>query len=526
MATLKTLLPAPVVLLANDGRLDPDKVDRYLEIEVPTSASLVPFARCTLRIPDTNPQCTDDTWNNPDQLSEGRDGESLWFYLAKNVVEALRGTIATFSYDIVSHAEDGTEPADVPVKSASTTLIVGKLESLPRPKIADLDQGVVDSTLPRLLVTVPESVASLTNAMVTVTLRADPLALARELSQVLNVMPPVSSKDVTQETKGIVDDLEALPFAFRGYPATHHDHEVDASYEIVLPNGTTLASESVTFHIGTPLGLNEPLIEEAIDGVLDIDSFAGDAHITTEPNERVTAGLFYWAYIASEGDGEPTLYPLAVASAVTQDEVDGGLRISITREILNLLPAASTLRVQIAINLAGTDDPFDTVDFPASTYTVAVAEAISWDLDDLNPAQIPPIHVGQTMSFPLMDIVFVAARIAPETNRIAVEQFAYSSPGYYSGVVLYIGGVTGTATDNVVRIEFKRRWGKVRFALTSVDAPLRVTWHAASGETVGQTIPGGSPTAGHEARCELEGIEAVVIEPKDGIRLDCFEFKG
>jgi hypothetical protein len=525
MTSSQSLLPAPVVSLASGNSLDPDLVGAYLDIEVPTSAYLIPFARCTMRITGRSLQGTDIEWENEDQLSDGLSGESLWFYCAKNVVEELRGCAATFSYAIVSPASE--DPADMPAQSAGLTLIVGELVALPPPEIADLVRDIVDSTLPRLLVTVPASGASLSNAMVTVTLRTDTPALFQELSQVLDLRPPVSARDVTQETKRILDNLKPLPFTLRGYPATHDDQEVDASYEIVSPDGTvTSVSESTIFRIGTPLGLNEPLIEEAEGEVLDIDSFVGDAHITTEPSERIQEGLFYWAYMASEGDGEPIFYPVKLDSQVTQDEADGGLRIPIAREILNLLPTASTLRVQIAINLTGTDDPFDTVDFPEKTYTVALAEEVTWDLDDLNPAQIPPIHVGQTMSFPLMDIVFVTAKVAPETNRIAVEEFAYSSPGYYSGVVLYIGGPTGTGTDNVVRIEFKRRWAKVRFALTSVDAPVLITWHTASGQTVQQTIPGGSPTVGHEAKCEMEGITAVVIEPKDGIRLDCFEFQS
>lgn len=523
MTHAQALLPAPIVSLASGGGLDPELAGPYLEIEVPASAALVPFARCTLRIEGRTLQGGEVEWEYQDQLSEENAGDSLWFYCAKELVESLRSGSATFSYTIAS--PDGS---DVPAQSASLEMVVGVLvvpDPLPPPEVGDLVTGIVDSALPRLLVTVPASEASLAGAMVTLFLRTDTPAFLQELSQVLDISPPATAKDITQETKRIADTLKPLPFVLRGYPATHHEQEVDASYEIVSPDGTTTSSSgSTVFHIGMPLGLEEPLIEEGVGEMLDVDSFTGDAHIATKPSERVKAGYIYWAYIASEGDGEPVLYPVKVDGQVTQAEADSGLRIPIARELLDLLPIGSTLRVQIAINLNGTDDPFDTVDFPEKTYTIAAAESASWDLEDLKFDEIPPIHAGETMSFPLLDVVFVAARVSPASNRVAVEQFAYSSPGYYSGTVFYIGAPTGTATDNVVRIDFKRRWAKVRFGVTSVDAPLLITWHSASGQTVQQTIPGGSPTAGHEAKCEMEGIDSVVIEAKDGIRLDCFEF--
>lgn len=525
MTHAQTLLSAPIVSLASGGSLDPDLVGPYLEIEVPASAALVPFARCILRIEGRTLQGAEVEWEYQDQLSEENAGDSLWFYCTKDLVESLRSGSAAFSYTIAS-----PEGSEVPAQSASLEVVVGELvapEPLPPPEVGDLVSGIVDSTLPRLLVTVPASEASLAGAMVTLALSTDTPAFLKELSRVLDMPPPGAVKDITRETKRIADALKPLPFVLRGYPARHDDQEIDASYEIVSPDGTTtLSSESTIFRTGTPLGLEEPLIEEAVGDVLTVDSFTGAAHIATKPSERVKAGQVYWAYVVSEGDGEPVLYPVEIGGQVTQTEANRGLRIPIRRELLDLLPTGSTLRVQIAINLNGTDDPFDAVDFPEKTYTIAAAEKVSWDLEDLQFEEITPIHVGETMSFPLLDIVFVAAKVSPASNKVAVEQFAYSSPGYYSGTVFYIGASTGTATDNVVRIDFKRRWAKVRFGVTSVDAPLLLTWHSASGETVQQTIPGGSPTAGHEAKCEMEGIDSVVIEAKDGVRLDCFEFQS
>lgn len=524
MTHAQTLLPAPIVPLANAGSLDPDLVGPYLEIEVPASAALVPFARCILRVEGRTLQGAEVEWESADQLSEENAGDSLWFYCTKDLVESLRNGSATFSYTIAS--PDGS---DVPAHSASLEVTVGELvapEPLPPPEVGDLVSGIVDSTLPRLLVTVPASEASLAGAKVILALRTDTPPFLKALSQVLAVSPPGATRDITQETKRIAVALTPLPFVLRGYPARHDDQEVDASYEIVLPDGTTtLSSDSTTFRIGTPLRLEEPLIEEAIGDVLEVDSFTGDAHIATNPSEVVKAGCIYWAYVASEGDGEPVFYPVRLDGQVTQAEADSGLRIPIPRELLDLLPIGSTLRVQIAINLSGTDDPFDTVDFPEKTYTIAQASRIYWDLEDLQFEEITPIHAGETLSFPLLDVVFVAAKVSPASNQVAVEHFPYSSPGYYSGMVFYIGGPTGTATDNVVRIDFKRRWAKVRFGVTSVDAPLLLTWHSASGQTVQQTIPGGSPTAGHEAKCEMKDIDSVVLEAKDGIRLDCFELQ-
>lgn len=514
-------LPAPIVTLATDGILDPELAGSYLEIEVPTSDYLIPFAECTMRITGRTLQGTDVEWEYQDQLPGGHSGESLWFYCEKNIVEALRDGTAVFRYTIASST------SDEPVSSAALVLSIGEPATpglLPPPEIADLVAGVVDSTLPRLLVTVPASGASLKDAKVTLTLRTEDSPLLLELSQLLKATPPMRAKDIVQETKQILDDLRATPFTFRGYPAAHDDMEVEASYEIVSPDGsTTSPSEATIFRIGTALG-SAPLIDEADGDALDTGAFTGDAHITTEPSARVIAGLYYWAYVVSEVDGVETSYPVKLDGQVTQAEASGGLRIPLSRELLDILPDASTLRIQVSINLTGAQDPFDTVDFPEKTYTVTAAQSASWDLEDLVPAQITPIHVGGTLSFPLMDVYFEAARVAPATNIVSVEKFAYSSPGFYSGVVFYIGGPTGTATDNVIRITFKRTWGKVRFGVTSLDAPMVVTWYSTSGQTFTQTLPGGSPTVGHEAKCEMPGISSVVINPKDGIRMDCFEF--
>lgn len=518
--------PAPNIALANGGVLDPDGVKEYLEIELPTGPHLVSFARCTMRIRGLTSGGETVLWEFKSQVSEGHAEESQWFYCEKPFVDSLRGGMAVVRYTVVAPS-DATAPAGFPLESEGLVVGIGQPAqpvTPPPPEIGGLVAGLVDSDLPRLLATVPTSAASVEDAAVTLTLHVDDPAFFQGLSQVLKRPPPLRARDTVEETKRIEDDLAPLSFIFRGYPATHEAQDVAASYVIVSADGTSSASAATTFRIGASLGVEPPVIEEANGEVLAIDSFTGDAHVKTQPSARIKENMYYWVYAMSEVDGEQSFYPVALEGQVTLEESNAGMRFPISREFLTSLPAGAALTMQIAVNLSGGNDPFDTVDFPTRTYEIAVAQQASWDLEDQDPAMVAPIKVGGTLSFPLMDIYFSIARISPATNWVGLERFAYSSPGFYSGVVLYIGGPTGTATDNVVELRFKRRWNSVRFALTSVDAEVVITWHTESGNTLQQRIPGGQPTLGHEAKCQLQGITKAVIEAKDGIRLDCFEF--
>jgi len=302
-------------------------------------------------------------------------------------------------------------------------------------------------------------------------------------------------------------------------------------------DGSTTRDAAVAFPTKTltivkQAPLKRPIIEEAVGDDLDPSSFTDAAHIKTEPDSRVTTGLYYWATVVSTAGGTDISYPVASGERVTAGDAANGIRIPIGRDILDILPGGSTLTVRVSINLEGNDDPFDAVPYPERTYNVRRPYwTVEWDLEDAgSPA---PVKAPGRLELRYMDITFAVAHVRPSENTVGIENFNYSMPDYFGGKVLYIGAPPDVPNDNLVHIIFRLSWKEVRFAMTSVYQPVEVTWltwldHTYQPIGSPQIVPGGDATKGYDVRSPLLGplVKGVTIRSKDVIRLDYFKFRG
>ncbi|WP_426284776.1 hypothetical protein [Luteibacter sp. E-22] len=90
---------------------------------------------------------------------------------------------------------------------------------------------------------------------------------------------------------------------------------------------------------------------------------------------------------------------------------------------------------------------------------------------------------------------------------------------------------TGTTNKNIVFINFNDSWDVVRFAVTSADREVTVSFKDAGFSVIGSivTIPPGSEERQTEVRCDDQGrgrIKHVEIRSLEVIRLDSFKFRS
>ena len=269
-----------------------------------------------------------------------------------------------------------------------------------------------------------------------------------------------------------------------------------------------------------------PVVLEAVgDTVNPTDSMT----IATEPHPRVRTGMYYWASVVLVlPSGQEIDYPIASRERITNSDETDGVRLTVPQAIRDQLSLGQSMTVQFSVNLKNLDDPFDATPYPERKYKIGFWTA-TWDLEDQDPALVPPIGPGQALYFPLMIVRFLSAAINPDANRIGLERFGYTLPDYFDGVVLYIGAPPGVPNENSTLITFNRSWSEVRFAMTSLNHDVDVEWQNAQGYILQrETVKGGDPAEAHDVQFAFRSaaISRVVIQSRDVIRLDFFKFRA
>ena len=167
---------------------------------------------------------------------------------------------------------------------------------------------------------------------------------------------------------------------------------IQVIYAVVRPDGVIL-SDILTLVV-QPIAQNKlptPQITEASAGTLDLNAFAGDAHVTVEPWPLIAQGQTVW--LTATGPGDTPKVELLKGHPVTSGEVSGGIEAAITRAQLTMFKNGDTLTVTCKVEFAGSLTEPSAAVFPMQVYTIktfddSIAPSIT-SVKDSGGAEIP-----------------------------------------------------------------------------------------------------------------------------------------
>ncbi|VVE20319.1 hypothetical protein PMO31116_03072 [Pandoraea morbifera] len=126
--------------------------------------------------------------------------------------------------------------------------------------------------------------------------------------------------------------------------------------------------------------LPTPVIPQAQNGVLKLDSFTGDAEIKVAPWPLIAAGQKVWLRChATLANGTPDVIVLLIRHVVTAGEATSGISQPLPRARLAALRNDSELRVEFKVAFDGDDDELQAVIFPLLRVTMQVVPPITVD---------------------------------------------------------------------------------------------------------------------------------------------------
>src|SRR6187402_1816788 len=169
-------------------------------------------------------------------------------------------------------------------------------------------------------------------------------------------------------------------------------------------------------------------------------------------------------------------------------------------------------------------------------YPVVVTGLGEWDREyNFDQDSMRYVGPGATLSFPTsggtMNIQFDPGTQHAAAERLGVETYPFTPSTNFSGKNLYIGYPSdGSSHKNTVFINFDESWNVVRFAVTSADREVTVSFKDANLKILGeiQRIPVGDAKRETVITYDDGGqsrIRHVEIRSLEVIRLDSFKFR-
>lgn len=132
----------------------------------------------------------------------------------------------------------------------------------------------------------------------------------------------------------------------------------------VLPS----QSLQLTVSVFAESNLPTPTITEATAGVLELNTFAGDAHVKVAPWPLIAVGQTVWLTVLGPS-GVPTIVILA-AHLINSAEVAGGITAAVPRAGLETFANGSQLRVVCKIGFGGSNEESSATNLPSAAYTI------------------------------------------------------------------------------------------------------------------------------------------------------------
>jgi hypothetical protein len=165
---------------------------------------------------------------------------------------------------------------------------------------------------------------------------------------------------------------------------------------LIAPGGSVDTSDPLELTVlplrQSALRESAPVIEEAVDGILDLTQFVGDATVTLGNRE---SGVAAWPLIArgqrvwlratgKRSDGSNWTQALLSGHAVTSAEITSGCSAPLNRATIEDLADDSEITVTGKVNFSQKPDETRAVVFPVKNYRLRkVPTAVNVDLENL-----------------------------------------------------------------------------------------------------------------------------------------------
>ncbi|NVZ35435.1 hypothetical protein HX779_25920 [Pseudomonas sp. A4002] len=149
-------------------------------------------------------------------------------------------------------------------------------------------------------------------------------------------------------------------------------------------------SKTLNLRISVPVRLPVPVVPEATppatqSGILDLRTFAGDAHITVEKWWFILAGQRGWLQVdGTREDGSAYVIRVMMAELITEGDVENGLRRVLLRSELEQLRNLTPLVVTFGCTPDGSPSPGQEIVFPVLSLVFTKPMK---DVTDFNPNQ-------------------------------------------------------------------------------------------------------------------------------------------
>jgi hypothetical protein len=208
-------------------------------------------------------------------------------------------------------------------------------------------------------------------------------------------------------------------------------------YGVTHTGGTEASSEMVQFSVGTltESQLPTPMVTEAQNGVLDLNTFAGAAHLMVPKWTLSAVGQRVWLTVSGPG-GVPTL-PILTGYPISTEEANNGIARDIPRAELTKYANGSEMTVACKMTFDGGESEASAIAFPRVAYIVRVTPALTIDQSVMTLSGIVV-----RLSWPTTGLQFLdnaQTRVA----RGGVPPYTYSSSNVAVATVSPSGEVVG-----------------------------------------------------------------------------------
>jgi plastocyanin len=220
-------------------------------------------------------------------------------------------------------------------------------------------------------------------------------------------------------------------------PASHFgwnfDRTITVSYEVIHGGKTTVSPDLDLLVSGFADGATElptPSVVEALDAILDLGTFAGDAHGTLSPWPLMAANQRLWIHLVVEGGSTTTLVD---AHAIQGTEVGATYAFGLPRAVLTVLADGAKLEIRAGVTFDGSTSPADKIQFPVVSLTLVAERKIFREDFTKQPAR--KIEQGQSVVLNTMKVTNWGMYGLVEFWRDGVAGLVTGSPGGITGGV-------------------------------------------------------------------------------------------
>ncbi|MGL5996141.1 MAG: hypothetical protein ACRC1I_06400, partial [Pseudomonas proteolytica] len=273
------------------------------------------------------------------------------------------------------------------------------------------------------------------------------------------------------------------------------------------------SSRTLPLQISVPVRLPTPVVAQATNGILDLQTFEGGAHLTVEPWWFILPGQRVWLKCTgTRKDGSEYTFYLLQGTLLQDSE---GLAQMISREQLGLLKHETRLRVTCTVAPDSGDTESQGIQFPVLDLTLMQPLVSEQETFEAQPLRL--YAAGTVLQTPLMSIDFQSGSGTAGITRF--HNNAIASGNHYTVCDKADHQIPG----QIHRFTFKHLLESVRFSCMSLQRPATFTFYDSRGAVIKVVSDSGNQPGGFWVECDGgagSGIEVMVFNVEDWAFID------